>query len=121
MDLGARYLGLSLRTPIVASASPLSADVGLIRQMEDFGAGAVVLPSLFQEQIEQEQRLNFELAHVGADSSPEASCYFPAAVAYNSGPQGYLDLVARARTAVSKATQSASACAPVTAGPAAIR
>lgn len=100
MDLRTRYLGLSLRSPIVASASPLSADVGLIRQMEDFGAGAVVLPSLFQEQIEQEQRLDSELAHIGADSSPEANSYFPAAVAYNTGPHGYLDLVARARAAV---------------------
>jgi dihydroorotate dehydrogenase (fumarate) len=100
MDLGARYLGLSLRNPIIASASPLSADVGLIRQMEDFGAGAVVLPSLFQEQIERQQRVDFELAHVGAESSPEAGSYFPAAVTYNSGPHGYLDLVARARAAV---------------------
>jgi dihydroorotate dehydrogenase (fumarate) len=100
MDLRTRYLGLSLRTPLIASASPLSADVGVIRQMEDSGAGAVVLPSLFEEQIEEERRLAHELTSVGADGSPEASSYFPSAVAYNSGPHGYLDLVARARAAV---------------------
>lgn len=100
MDLSTRYLGLPLRNPIIASASPLSRDVGVIRQMEDSGAGAVVLPSLFEEQIEQEARAADELTRVGADSSPEASSYFPAAVAYNSGPHGYLDLIARARAAV---------------------
>ena len=100
MDLSTRYLGLALRNPIIASASPLSGDVGVIRQMEDSGAGAVVLPSLFEEQIEQEARVTNELTRVGADSSPEASSYFPAAVAYNSGPLGYLDLITRARTAV---------------------
>ena len=100
MDLSTRYLGLALRNPIIASASPLSGDVGVIRQMEDSGAGAVVLPSLFEEQIEQEARVAYELTRVGADSSPEASSYFPAAVACNSGPHGYLDLVARARAAV---------------------
>ena len=64
------------------------------------GAGAVVLPSLFEEQIRAEERLTEMLTSVGADSSPEAGSYFPAAIAYNSGPSGYLDLVARARAAV---------------------
>lgn len=100
MDLSTRYLGLSLRNPIIASASPLTGDVGVIRQLENSGAGAVVLPSLFEEQIQEEERLIEILTSVGADSSPEAGSYFPAAVAYNSGPSGYLDLVARARAAV---------------------
>ena len=100
MDLSTPYLGLSLRNPIIASASPLTGDVGVIRQLEDSGAGAVVLPSLFEEQIQEEERLIEILTSVGADSSPEAGSYFPAAVAYNSGPSGYLDLVARARAAV---------------------
>ena len=100
MDLRTRYLGLSLRNPIIASASPLSGDVGVIRQMEDSGAGAVVLPSLFEEQIQQEERLAYELTSISAESSPEASSYFPAAVAHNPGPHGYLDLIARARAAV---------------------
>lgn len=100
MDLGTRYLGLALRNPIVASASPLSGDVGTIRQLEDSGAGAVVLPSLFEEQILEEDRVIDMLTSVGTDSNPEASSYFPIAMKYNSGPQGYLDLVARARAAV---------------------
>ncbi len=100
MDLGASYLGLALRNPIIASASPLTGDVGAIRRLEDSGAGAVVLPSLFEEQIRREEQLAERLTSVGADSSPEASSYFPAAAEYNSGPHGYLDLVARARAAV---------------------
>ena len=100
MDLGTRYLGLQLRNPIIASASPLTGDIGAIRQLEDSGAGAVVLPSLFEEQIREEERSAEMLRSVGADSSPEAGSYFPAAVAYNSGPSGYLDLVARARAAI---------------------
>ena len=100
MDLSTRYLGLTLRNPIVASASPLTGDIDAIRQLEDSGAGAVVLPSLFEEQIRAEERSTETLTSVGAHSSPEASSYFPAAIAYNSGPHGYLDLIARARTAV---------------------
>jgi dihydroorotate dehydrogenase (fumarate) len=100
MDLGTRYLGLVLRNPIIASASPLTGDVGAIRQLEDHGAGAVVLPSLFEEQIRKEEQLADELTSVGADSSPEASSYFPASTKFSAGPHGYLDLVARARAAV---------------------
>ena len=100
MDLGTNYLGLALRNPVIASASPLTGDLGAIRQMEDSGAGAVVLPSLFKEQIRREERMSDLLTGVGADSSPEASSYFPAAAQYNSGPRGYLNLIARARAAV---------------------
>jgi dihydroorotate dehydrogenase (fumarate) len=100
MDLGTRYLGLALRNPIIASASPLTGDVGTLRQLEDQGAGAVVLPSLFEEQIRNEEQLADVLTSVGADSSPEASSYFPTSTKYNAGPHGYLDLVARARAAV---------------------
>ncbi len=100
MDINASYLGLKLRSPIIASASPLTGDAGAIRQLEDAGVGAVVLPSLFEEQIRREQQLAQRLTSVGADSSPEAGSYFPAAIEYNAGPHGYLDLVARAREAV---------------------
>ncbi|HTW70311.1 MAG TPA: dihydroorotate dehydrogenase-like protein [Acetobacteraceae bacterium] len=100
MDLSTRYLGLTLRNPLIASASPLSGNIGAIRQMEDSGAGAIVLPSLFEEQIQEEERLIELLTSVGTDSNPEAGSYFPAAMQYNAGPQGYLDLIARARTAV---------------------
>jgi dihydroorotate dehydrogenase (fumarate) len=100
MDLGTTYLGLALRNPVIASASPLSGDVGIIRQLEDSGAGAIVLPSLFEEQIRQEEQLAEMVTSVGTDSSPEAGSYFPAAAEYNLGPDGYLDLIARARAAV---------------------
>jgi dihydroorotate dehydrogenase (fumarate) len=100
MDLNTRYLGLTLRNPMIASASPLTGDVGVIRQLEDAGAAAVVLPSLFAEQIRAEERLTEALINVGAESTPEAGSYFPASIAYNSGPSGYLDLIARARAAV---------------------
>jgi dihydroorotate dehydrogenase (fumarate) len=100
MDLTTRYLGLTLRNPLIASASPLSGDIATIRQMEDAGAGAIVLPSLFEEQIREEERLIEVLTNVGNDSNPEAGSYFPAAMQYNTGPEGYLDLVARARAAV---------------------
>ena len=100
MDLSTRYLGLTLRNPLIASASPLSADIDAIRQMEDSGAGAIVLPSLFEEQIREEERLIELLTDVGTDSNPEAGSYFPSAMRYNAGPQGYLDLVRRARAAV---------------------
>jgi dihydroorotate dehydrogenase (fumarate) len=100
MDLTTLYLGLPLRNPIIASASPLSGDIGGIRRLEDCGAGAIVLPSLFEEQLRQEQELAERLSHIGAESSPEASSYFPAAVDYKSGAAAYLDLIAKARAAV---------------------
>jgi dihydroorotate dehydrogenase (fumarate) len=100
MDLSTRYLGLELRNPIIASASPLAAQLDSIRRLEDAGAAAIVLPSLFEEQIREQERLIDALTGAGADSSPEASSYFPAAVHYNTGPDEYLDLVARARAAV---------------------
>ena len=77
MDLSTRYLGLALRNPIIASASPLTGDVGAIRQLEDSGAGAVVLPSLFEEQIRAGGAIDRTmLTSVGADSSPEAELVF---------------------------------------------
>jgi dihydroorotate dehydrogenase (fumarate) len=99
MDLCTSYLGLALRNPVIASASPLSGDLGGIRRLADCGAGAIVLPSLFEEQIRQEQELAERLASVGADSSPEARSYFPASE-YKSGAAAYLDLIAKARAAV---------------------
>ena len=100
MDLATNYLGLALRNPIIASASPLSGDVGAIRELEDAGAGAVVLPSLFEEQIRQQEQLADVLTSVGEDSNPEASSYFAEPLKYNSGPEDYLNLISRARAAV---------------------
>jgi dihydroorotate dehydrogenase (fumarate) len=100
MDLRTNYMGLMLRNPIVASASPFNDDLGNIRALEDAGAAAIVLPSIFAEQIEAEAQRHDELTQVGSLSSPEATGYFPAIDRYKVGPDRYLELIASARHAV---------------------
>ena len=102
MSLTTGYLGLELKNPLVASASPLTGRLDNIRRLEDAGAGAIVLPSLFQEQIEAEAETLAFRVDAFADSSPEASSYFPVAATgpYGMRPDRYLDLVRRARAAV---------------------
>ncbi|HUU82500.1 MAG TPA: dihydroorotate dehydrogenase-like protein [Phycisphaerae bacterium] len=100
MDLSTTYMGLSLKNPLVASAGPLTAEIGTIRQLEDAGAGAVVLHSLFEEQLSHEaEELEHHLTH-GAESFAEAVTYFPQAGAYKLGPDEYLEHVAKAKAAV---------------------
>ncbi len=98
MDLTTRYMGLELKNPLVASASPLNAELGNIRRLEDSGAAAIVLPSIFEEQIEAEMRHYATLTTAGVESSPEAQSYFPESE--EPGPQQYLDLIRRAVAAV---------------------
>ena len=101
VDLSIRYLGRRLSSPLVASSSPLTGQLDEIRRMEDAGAGAVVLPSLFEEQIELESHhLDHHLTH-GAESHAEALSYFPDLGRYALGPEGYLEHVRRAKAAVS--------------------
>ncbi|HLN11924.1 MAG TPA: dihydroorotate dehydrogenase-like protein [bacterium] len=100
MDLRTQYLGLALAHPLVASASPLWLELGNIRWLEDAGAAAVVLPSIFEEQIEAEVQEVERLVRAGADSTGEAQSYFPSSAAYRTGTDGYLDLIRRAREAV---------------------
>jgi hypothetical protein len=88
IDLNTNYLGLRLRTPLVASASPLSQEIGGIRHLEDAGASAVVLYSLFEEQLQQE---SFELEHhraAGTDSFAEAASFFPKPAEFPLRPEG---------------------------------
>jgi dihydroorotate dehydrogenase (fumarate) len=100
MDLSTTYLGLTLRSPLVASASPLSQDINTIRLMEDSGAGAVVLYSLFEEQLQlQQSELLHHLTH-GTESHAEALSYFPEPRQFHVGPEGYLDHIERAKKAV---------------------
>ena len=100
-DLRTRYLGLELRSPLVASASPLTGVVDNLRALDRAGAGAVVLPSLFEEQLTADA-LAVDRALATADSFPEAvGGLFPDLESYNTGPERYLDLVARAKAAVS--------------------
>jgi dihydroorotate dehydrogenase (fumarate) len=100
MNLATNYLGLPLKNPLIASSSPLTLDVGNIRKLEDCGAAAVILPSIFEEQIEEDLALIERFANAGADSFAEALSYFPSAAAYPAAPDRYLDIIRRARQAV---------------------
>ena len=100
MDLTTRYLGMTLRNPLIASASPLTGNLDNIRQLEDFGAGAVVLPSIFEEQIDREQELFDGLMSRGVDSFGEALTYFPATTAYALNTETYIDVLEAAVKAV---------------------
>jgi dihydroorotate dehydrogenase (fumarate) len=100
MDLSTTYLGLKLPSPLVASASPLSRDVDGICRLEDAGASAVVLYSLFEEQLHQEEMdLQYHLS-AGTESSPESISYFPQATEFHTGPDGYLNHIRKAKQAV---------------------
>jgi dihydroorotate dehydrogenase (fumarate) len=99
-DLSTRYLGLSLASPLVASASPLSESLDAIRGMEDAGAAAVVMHSLFEEQIDVESvHLDRHLSQ-GGESYAEALGYFPDLQNYKLGPDGYLEHIRRVKAAV---------------------
>jgi len=100
VNLSTTYLGLTLRTPLIASASPLALELDNIRRLEDSGAGAVVLPSIFEEQIAQEALAFERLLGAGTESQPEAASYFPPSSAYGAGTHQYLNLIRRAREAV---------------------
>jgi dihydroorotate dehydrogenase (fumarate) len=100
MDLTTTYMGLTLRNPIVASASPLAESVDNIMKMEEAGLGAVVLPSLFEEQLaDQSHQLDHYLSY-GTDTYAEATSYFPDMTTYNTGPDTYLNLIHQAKVAV---------------------
>src|SRR5262245_397794 len=96
MDLSSTYMGLRLRNPLVASASPLSHTLDGVRRLADAGVGAIVMFSLFEEQL-REQAVRTTLFVDGpAESFPEALGYFPAVVADDPGPNQYLRLLDRA-------------------------
>lgn len=100
IDLSTRYLGLNLRTPLVASASPLSQEIDNVRRLEDAGASAVVLYSLFEEQLRQEM---IELEHhlnVGTESFAESQTFFPQPGDFRFGPEGYLNHIRKLKEAV---------------------
>jgi dihydroorotate dehydrogenase (fumarate) len=97
MNLSATYLGLKLRTPLVPSASPLSEDLGNIKRMEDAGASAIVLHSLFEEQIRYERYEFHHYMTFGAESYPEALSYFPEPAEFHIGPEGYLKHISKAK------------------------
>ena len=100
MDLTTAYLGFKLKNPLIASSSPLTLDLDNIRRLEDCGAAAVVLPSIFEEQIEAEAMEIERLTTAPSESFAEALSYFPAAIGNWSEPRHYLDIIRRAREAV---------------------
>jgi dihydroorotate dehydrogenase (fumarate) len=100
MYLTTRYMGITLRNPLVASASPLSQTVDGVRRLADAGVGAVVLYSLFEEQLRREAAENLRLVDAGTESFAESLSYFPAAVEDEAGPRRYLSLLERAAAAV---------------------
>ncbi|HHW75473.1 MAG TPA: dihydroorotate dehydrogenase-like protein [Xanthomonadaceae bacterium] len=100
MDLRTTYMGMELKHPIVASASPLSGSVASIKRLEDAGAAAVVMFSLFEEQLKHETAALEYLMTAGTESFAESLNYFPEIDDYTVGPDSYLDLLRRASEAV---------------------
>ena len=101
IDLTTTYMGLTLKNPLVPSASPMSKSLDNMKRLEDHGAAAIVLYSLFEEQIEHESKeLNHNLTY-GAESYAEATSYFPDLGEYNLGPDQYLNHIRKAKAALS--------------------
>jgi dihydroorotate dehydrogenase (fumarate) len=100
MDLSTTYLGLKLKNPLVASASPLSRSVESMQRLEDAGMSAIVMYSLFEEQIAHEAEAIEHYKSYGTESYAEALSYFPDTGDYNLGPDEYLDLLAKAKKAL---------------------
>ena len=100
IDLTTTYMGLTLKNPIVPSASPLAKRVDSIKQMEDAGASAITMYSLFEEQIDLEALAQHNFIEQTTFMSSEATAYFPKAADYNRGPDGYLELIRQAKEAV---------------------
>jgi dihydroorotate dehydrogenase (fumarate) len=99
-DLRARYLGLELRSPLVASASPLTGELDGLRRLEDAGVAAAVLPSLFEEQLTHDQVELDRLLETTSDHVGEAQSYFPELEDYNTGPFTYLQRIEQAKRTV---------------------
>jgi dihydroorotate dehydrogenase (fumarate) len=100
MDLSTNYMGLTLRNPLVASASPLSYTLDGVRQLADAGVSAIVMFSLFEEQLRERAARDARLIDDPAESFPEALSYFPSVAEEDGGPHSYLALLERAASAV---------------------
>jgi dihydroorotate dehydrogenase (fumarate) len=100
MDLSTTYMGLKLKNPLVPSASPLTADVDSIQRLAEHGAAAIVLHSLFEEQITHDTAEFDHLTTQGTDSFAESLTYFPQVQDYRHGPDDYLELIRKAKLAV---------------------
>ena len=101
MNLSTRYLGFDLPHPLMPGASPLVDDLDLVRRLEDAGAAAIVMHSLFEEQIVHQQHATAAFTEDPAESFPEALSYFPEPIAHRLGAQGYIEQLRRVKEAVS--------------------
>ena len=95
MDLSTTYLGLPLKNPVMPGASPMVDKLDTVRQLEDAGAAAIVMHSLFEEQITTQQLAEFAHTEFSADSSSEAGSYFPRMEDYALGPDRYLEQISK--------------------------
>ncbi len=100
MNLTTRYMGLSLSSPFVVGSSPMGHDLDLVKRLEDAGAAAIVMPSIFEEQITREEMGTFRDIEWPAESFAEAISYFPSPPSFKLGPDSYLDRIRRAKEAV---------------------
>lgn len=100
-DLRTRYLGLDLRSPIVASSTPLTGDPSFVKQLEDAGAGAVVLPSLFEEEILHDELEMSRALDQGTEQFAEALGYFPNVAEFKGVGDRYLERIEKTKKAVS--------------------
>lgn len=100
IDLSSEYLGLKLKSPLVASASPLSESLDKIKALEEAGAAAIVMHSLFEEQVVKEGLALEHYLNYGTESFAEALSFFPESESFQVGPEGYLEEIAAAKAAV---------------------
>jgi dihydroorotate dehydrogenase (fumarate) len=100
MDLTTTYLGMKLKNPVVPSASPLSHNIDTLKRLEDAGAAAIVMYSLFEEQIAHETSELYHYLSYGTESFAEALTYFPEIQHYNLGPDEYIELIAKAKKSI---------------------
>jgi dihydroorotate dehydrogenase (fumarate) len=101
LDLTTRYLGLALENPLIVAACPLTRRVDSLRRLEDSGASAAVLPSLFEEQVAREILTFHRMHSFGMAAAPEATAYSPEMDHYNTGHDSYLELITEAKKAIS--------------------
>lgn len=101
MDLSTTYMGFDLPHPLIAGASPLSARLDTVKQLEDAGSSLIVLDSLFEEQITQEGIATTRSMELPKESYAEALSYFPEPEDFDLGPEEYLDHIRRVKAAVS--------------------
>ncbi|MDP2361536.1 MAG: dihydroorotate dehydrogenase-like protein [bacterium] len=101
MDLSTSYMGLQLPNPLIASASPLSRELDTVKRLEEAGVAAIVMYSLFEEEIRHAELELFHHLEQGSESFAEAMGYFPDLGHYQSGPDGYLEQIRRLKQALS--------------------